>query len=270
MNQDSYAIEHLWLVTAAMSILASFMLIEATNLIKILLAAVSIVVASSAPVFLEVEMLEYIIYLVHLLVITLISWVASWQVEMGRREAFARRLGVEIERERTVDLLRNILPESIANQLLSKPGTIAERHERVAVLFADIVEFTPWTATQEPQKVVATLDQIFSEFDRLCDRYGVEKIKTIGDAYMAAGGVPQGSQAKVQDVVRLALEMLEVVQQIPTGSAKSVQIRIGVHQGPVIAGIIGQHKFIYDLWGDTVNTAARMESHGIAGRLQVT
>jgi len=270
MNQDSYAIEHLWLVTAAMSILASFMLIEATNLIKILLAAVSIVVASSAPVFLEVEMLEYIIYLVHLLVITLISWVASWQVEMGRREAFARRLGVEIERERTVDLLRNILPESIANQLLSKPGTIAERHERVAVLFADIVEFTPWTATQEPQKVVATLDQIFSEFDRLCDRYGVEKIKTIGDAYMAAGGVPQGSQAEVQDVVRLALEMLEVVQQIPNSSAKSVRIRIGVHQGPVIAGVIGQRKFIYDLWGDTVNTAARMESHGIAGRLQVT
>ena len=151
---------------------------------------------------------------------------------------------------------------------ISKPGTIAERHEKVAVLFADIVEFTPWTATQEPQKVVATLDQIFSEFDRLCDRYGVEKIKTIGDAYMAAGGVPQGSQAKVQDVVRLALEMLEVVQQIPTSSAKSVQIRIGVHQGPVIAGVIGQHKFVYDLWGDTVNTAARMESHGIAGRLQ--
>ena len=192
MNQDLYAIKHLWLVTAAMSILGSYVLIETTTLIKVLLAVVSLVITSSAPAALEPEALEYVIYLVHLLIITLISWVASWQVEMGRREAFARHLDVEIERERTVDLLRNILPESIANQLLSKPGTIAERHEKVAVLFVDIVEFTPWTATQEPQKVVATLDQIFSEFDRLFDRYGVEKIQTIGDAYMAAGGVPQG------------------------------------------------------------------------------
>ena len=196
MNQDLYAIKHLWLVTAAMSILGSYILIETTTLIKVLLAVVSLVITSSAPVALELEALEYVIYLVHLMIITLISWVASWQVEMGRREAFARRLGVEIERERTVDLLRNILPESIANQLLSKPGTIAERHEKVAVLFADIVGFTPWTATQEPQKVVAILDQIFSEFDRLCDRYGVEKIKTIGDAYMAAGGVPQVHKLK--------------------------------------------------------------------------
>ena len=110
MNQDLYAIKHLWLVTASMSILGSYVLIETTTLIKVLLAVVSLVITSSAPLALGLEALEYVIYLVHLLIITLISWVASWQVEMGRREAFARRLGVEIERERTVDLLRNILP----------------------------------------------------------------------------------------------------------------------------------------------------------------
>ena len=115
MNQDLYAIKHLWLVTAAMSILGSYVLIETTTLIKVLLAVVSLVITSSAPAALELEALEYVIHRVYLLIITLISWVASWQVEMGRREAFDRRLGVEIGRERTVDLLRNILPESIAN-----------------------------------------------------------------------------------------------------------------------------------------------------------
>ena len=114
------------------------------------------------------------------------------------------------------------------------------------------------------------LDRIFSSFDELCDKHGVEKIKTIGDAYMAAGGVPRGGKGGAVEVVRLALEMIEVVSKLPAQKQTRLQLRIGIHEGPVVAGVIGRRKFIYDLWGDTVNTAARMESHGVPSRVQIT
>ena len=146
---------------------------------------------------------------------------------------------------------------------------IAERHSDVTVLFADIVGFTPWASVCKADQVVEVLDQIFSAFDLLCEEHDVEKIKTIGDAYMAAGGVPHGG-GQVEQVVRLALSMMNVIAEIPIQGETALQLRIGLNQGPVVAGVIGRKKFIYDLWGDTVNLAARMESHGVPGRVQVT
>ncbi len=206
----------------------------------------------------------------HLVLIAVIGWLAAWQVELARRLAFVRLLGVEQEQARTVGLLRNILPSPIADQLLGSPDTIAERHDDVAVLFADIVGFTPLAAGLEAERVVQVLDRVFTEFDQLCDRHGVEKIKTIGDAYMAAGGVPSGQDAQLDAVLALALDMLEVVDTIGKDLETDLRLRIGVHAGPVVAGVIGRRKFIYDLWGDTVNTASRMEAHGTPGRVQVT
>jgi class 3 adenylate cyclase len=259
-----------WMVTSAMLVIGVFVLIEAMLLARLGLALLVLAMTMSGPLALGLTLEHTALALMHLGVVAAVGWLAAWQVEVARRLAFARQLGVERERARTVDLLRNVLPVSIADRLLSQPGTIAERHDDVTVLFADIVGFTPWASSCEATEVVEVLDQIFSAFDRLCDEHGVEKIKTIGDAYMAAGGVPAGSSGTASGVVRLALGMMEVVAGVHTQGGTTLQLRIGVHRGPVVAGVIGRRKFIYDLWGDTVNTAARMESHGVPGRVQVT
>jgi class 3 adenylate cyclase len=181
-----------------------------------------------------------------------------------------RQLQVEREQARADGLLRNILPDKIADLLLSKPGTIAKRHDEVTVLFADIVGFTPMSARLEAEALVQCLDDIFTEFDRICDHHGVEKIKTIGDAYMAAGGVPEERDDHVDAVVAMAMDMIDAVAALAERMEADLQVRVGIHTGPVVAGVIGKRKFIYDLWGDTVNTASRMESHGVAGRVQIT
>lgn len=166
-------------------------------------------------------------------------------------------------------LLLNILPRSIADRLRHGEEPIADAFDEITVLFADVVEFTPFSAMQPARDVVAVLNQIFSIFDRLVDRHGLEKIKTIGDAYMAAGGLaPDGGGAF--DVAEMALDMIEEMGRYRTGLGTEMQIRVGMHVGPGIGGVIGIKKFIYDVWGDTVNTASRMESHGMPGRIQVT
>jgi len=174
------------------------------------------------------------------------------------------------ERERAEQLLLNILPGSIARRLQEGEGLIADHFPEATVLFADIVGFTELSAGIAPQAVVGMLNQIFSSFDQLASDHGLEKIKTIGDAYMVVGGVPVPRADHTEAVVEMALQMIEQCAAMNRHAALPVTMRIGINTGPVVAGVIGIKKFIYDLWGDTVNLASRMESHGVSGQIQVT
>jgi adenylate cyclase len=169
------------------------------------------------------------------------------------------------EHERSERLLLNVLPGPIAMRLKRGEGVIADRFPEATVLFADIVDFTPMSASRSPEDVVAVLDDVFSAFDRLADDRGLEKIKTIGDAYMVAGGIPLSREDHCEAVADMAIAMMRACD-----ARGAVRLRIGIDAGPVVAGVIGRRKFIYDMWGDTVNTASRMESHGVPGAIQVT
>lgn len=182
----------------------------------------------------------------------------------ARREFTAMRLLGE-ERQRSERLLLNILPASIADRLKSSESAIADHSEEVTVLFADIVGFTPLSARKTPQALVQMLDRVFSEFDALAEMHGLEKIKTIGDAYMAAAGLPERRADHAPAAARMAQGMLAAVARIAAETGEALALRIGLHSGPVVAGVIGTKKFSYDMWGDTVNTASRMESHGVPG-----
>jgi adenylate cyclase len=173
----------------------------------------------------------------------------------------------ETEQARSERLLLNVLPESVAGRLKRSEGVIADGFPEATVLFADIVDFTPLAERMDPEAVVRLLDRVFTRWDVLAARYGLEKIKTIGDAYMAVAGVPDPRPDHAAAVARMALEMSA---GLPPERGARLQVRIGIDSGPVVAGVIGRSKFIYDLWGDTVNTASRMESTGEAGRIQVT
>ena len=174
------------------------------------------------------------------------------------------------EREKSEKLLLNILPEAIAEQLKQNSQAIAYRFDAVTILFADIVNFTGLSAAIDPTELVSLLNQIFSEFDQLAEKYGLEKIKTIGDAYMVVGGVPNPMTHHAAAIADMALDMQAAIGQYQRSDGSSFQLRIGIDTGPVVAGVIGMKKFSYDLWGDAVNLASRMESHGEPGRIQVT
>ena len=178
------------------------------------------------------------------------------------------------EKQRSEELLLNILPEETAQELKEKGHADAKHIEQVTVLFTDFKGFTAMSEKLSPEELVNDLHLCFSLFDEICEKYGVEKIKTIGDAYMAAGGLPSPNQTHAQDVVNAALEMIEAVE---SGKVKKIanhlpffQVRIGVHTGPVVAGIVGVKKFQYDIWGDTVNTASRLESSGEVGKVNIS
>ena len=177
----------------------------------------------------------------------------------ARDQAFARS-------ER---LLLNVLPRAIAERLKRAPGVIAESHPEVTVLFADVVDFTPFAVQTPPERVVGVLDEVFSAFDRLAQRHGLEKIKTIGDAYMVAAGLPLARSDHAEAMAAMAIDMLDEFARVREALELDLAIRVGMDSGPVVAGVIGRHKFSYDLWGDTVNTASRMESSGLPGRIQV-
>jgi class 3 adenylate cyclase len=185
-----------------------------------------------------------------------------------QEQAYLRQL--QIEQEKSERLLLNILPRPIAERLKQGQGTIADSFTDVTVLFADIVGFTDLAAVMPPTQLVVLLNEIFSAFDYLVERHDLEKIKTIGDAYVVVGGLPTARPDHAQAVADMALDMQEVIKGFQLENGQPLNIRIGIHSGPVVAGVIGTSKFSYDLWGDTVNTASRMESHGIAGRIQVT
>ncbi|MCI0397953.1 MAG: adenylate/guanylate cyclase domain-containing protein [Chloroflexi bacterium] len=174
-----------------------------------------------------------------------------------------------IFQEKSDKLLLNILPEGIAAILKNERRTIADYHAEATILFADVADFTPLSAGMAPVELVELLNEVFSDFDALVEKYGLEKIKTIGDCYMVAAGVPHPRPDHAHVLARMALEMRDHVNRRHFGG-RQLAFRIGINSGPVVAGVIGHKKFIYDLWGDTVNTASRMESHGLAGQVQVT
>jgi len=177
---------------------------------------------------------------------------------------------LQVERAKSERLLLNVLPESIADRLKEREEVIADAFSHVTVLFADIVGFTPYAERFPPDTSVQTLNELFSDFDALAKRGGLEKIKTIGDAYMVAGGLPQPTPDHAEAIADMALEMLEAAAHRTLRDGAPIRLRIGIDSGPVVAGVIGRRKFSYDLWGDTVNTASRMESHGVPGHIQVT
>jgi adenylate cyclase len=177
---------------------------------------------------------------------------------------------LEIERAKSERLLLNILPPSVASRLKESDEVIADGYTSATVLFADIVGFTPLAQDLAPADTVALLDQVFARWDGLAARHGVEKIKTIGDAYMVAGGLPEPREDHAEAIADMALEMAVEVEQCAAENGLQLEVRIGIDSGPVVAGVIGRAKFTYDLWGDTVNTASRMESHGMPGAIQVS
>ncbi len=183
--------------------------------------------------------------------------------------SFAR--GRDAAQERVEALLLNILPAEVAERLQSDPTSIADHFDEASILFADVVDFTPLSSRLDAREVVGILDRLFSTFDELVDRCGVEKIKTIGDCYMVAAGVPTPRADHAHALAGLALEMRSCAQScLPDGSEHDLRLRIGISSGPVVAGVIGRRRFLYDLWGDTVNMASRMESHGRPDEIQIT
>ena len=177
---------------------------------------------------------------------------------------------LRLEQHKSERLLLNILPKPIADQLKQFEGSLAQQFPEATILFADIVGFTPLAAQMSPLELLNLLNQIFSAFDKLAQKHGVEKIKTIGDAYMAASGLPVPTDNHAEAIAQMALDMQQAIHNFQAQQGESFQIRIGINTGPVVAGVIGIKKFSYDLWGDAVNVASRMESTGIPGRIQVT
>jgi PAS domain S-box-containing protein len=197
-----------------------------------------------------------------------LAYMASLAIEAHARKSAEQAL--RIEQEKVEQLLLNVLPPPIVSRLKHQQSSIADSFPEATVLFADIVGFTKIADLISPTTLVDLLNDIFSSFDLLTQKYGLEKIKTIGDAYMVAGGIPTPRSDHAEAIALLALDMQQAIARFNTQRGEDFNIRIGIHTGPVVAGVIGIKKFIYDLWGDTVNTASRMESHGIPGCIQVS
>ncbi|MCX6401758.1 MAG: hypothetical protein NTX33_17740 [Propionibacteriales bacterium] len=202
--------------------------------------------------------------------LTGIALVIAYALEKLRRTDYLRQREVELEQARSDELLHNVLPAAIATRLRTERGAIAESAANVSVLFSDIVGFTTVSESLSAEELVSLLDTMFSEFDRLCDQRGIEKIKTVGDAYMAVAGLPTPDADHAASLAELAMDMQRASTWLAAGWPSPIAMRIGISSGPVVAGVIGQRKFTYDLWGDTVNTASRMESHGRPHRIQVS
>jgi len=207
-------------------------------------------------------------FVLNLLGVSTTTYVLLQYFVRARERALAE---LEVERAKSERLLLNVLPASVANRLKeSDHHVIADGFDTATVLFADIVGFTTLAQTLPPARVVVLLDRVFAGWDGLADRHGVEKIKTIGDAYMVAGGIPAVREDHAEAIADLALEMGAEAERCAGESGLPIAVRIGIDTGPVVAGVIGRAKFSYDLWGDTVNTASRMESHGVPGAIQVS
>jgi len=176
---------------------------------------------------------------------------------------------IESEHARAESLLLNVLPKAIARRLKSAPGIIADAYDDATILFADVVNSTPLTNSLSAREMVALLDEYVTHFDALARRHGVEKIRTIGDNWMGVAGVPIGRADHARCAARLALEIFSFVHTRKAGGARCLDFRIGLNSGPVIGGVIGRDKFVFDIWGDAVNLASRMESTGVPGRIQV-
>lgn len=212
----------------------------------------------------ETDFRTLIIGLLLVAVMHLFGIVSLIQGEQVSRKAFLLQKLLAAEQAKTEELLLNVLPRSIAERLKASAEIIADSHDDASVLFADIVDFTPFSAGRPAAEVVRHLNDMFSRFDEMVAKHGLEKIKTIGDAYMVAGGIPTPTDDHLAKMAALALDIRSVANEL------GAEVRIGLHSGPLVAGVIGSKKLLYDLWGDTVNTASRMESHGEPGMIQVT
>lgn len=185
-----------------------------------------------------------------------------------QEQAFLRE--IQQERDKSERLLLNILPAPVAERLKQTQDIIADNFDDVSVMFVDIVDFTPLSTSMPPAEMVKMLNAVFSTFDALVDRYGLEKIKTSGDSYIVVGCLSNPCNDHLEKVANMALDVIASAPQFSRTDGKPFQLRVGIHAGPVVAGVIGTKKFAYDLWGDTVNIASRMESHGLPGTIQVT
>jgi class 3 adenylate cyclase len=204
-----------------------------------------------------------------------IGMTGAYVLERFMRLLYLRERELNVERRHSEDLLENTLPRAIVQRLKDRgaepeAASIADALPEVSVLFADIEGFTPRGATIPPGELVAVLDGIFIRFDNLVDRFGMEKIKTVGDAYMAVAGAPEPHPKHAQAAAEMALGIQETMAQLRWPSGEPMRVRVGIASGPVVAGVIGHRKFAYDLWGDTVNLASRLESHGTPGRILVS
>lgn len=212
-------------------------------------------------------------FVVTIITVGLLAWLPlAFFVEARRlliAELDAKNAELAREQQRSESLLLNVLPAEIAERLKSGEHPIADRYDEVAVLFADIVGFTPIAQRLDPTEVIQSLNGLFTRFDRLASSMGLEKIKTIGDAYMVVAGAPRADPDAVGRTAEMALAMIEASKDVHLGD-RALTMRIGIDAGPVVAGVIGESKFAWDLYGDVVNTAARMESHGVPGRVQIT
>ena len=210
-----------------------------------------------------------------LLVTAVIGTIGAYFLERSQRLLYLREQELDEERGRSEGLLRNILPAQVADRLKRRDptadhGRIAQAYDEVTVVFADLVGFTRQSGLADPPEVVAVLDEVFRRFDAITERFGLETIKTIGDAYMAVAGVPESRSDDVEAAARAALTMRDDVRELRWPTGDPMHVRIGMATGPAVAGVIGRRKFAYDLWGVTVNTAARMESSGIPDEIQVS
>jgi class 3 adenylate cyclase len=210
-----------------------------------------------------------------LVVFALVGLAAAYGLERSGRVLFLREWQLELERRRADDLLRNTLPDSIVGRLKDRDPAadheyLADAHPAVTVLFADIVGFTQRSSGIPPQQIVSILDTIFSDFDALADRLGLEKIKTVGDAYMAVAGVPDAREDHAEVAAEMGLGIFEAIRGRAWPDGEPVVVRVGIASGPAVAAVIGRRKFAYDVWADTVNLASRLEAIGEPGRIQVS
>ena len=219
-------------------------------------------VSSPIPIWFSTLMLVLNVAVGGTIVFTLLALFAK-----QRHEALA---ALRIEQDKAETLLLNILPKSIAEKLKADTQTIADSFTSASILFADVVDFTPLSQRLSAPEVVGMLDRLFSHFDTLAERYRLEKIKTIGDCYMVAAGVPNPRLDHAEAIARMALDMREAMGDADAVGDLGLELRIGINSGPVVAGVIGRKRLLYDLWGDAVNTASRMESHGVPGQIQIT
>jgi class 3 adenylate cyclase len=190
------------------------------------------------------------------------------QAEIKERQKI--ELALRVARQKSERLLLNIFPSAIVDRLKEIESPIADQFEEVTILFADIVGFTAFASRVSPLELVNLLGNVFSAFDRLTEKYDLEKIKTIGDGYMVVGGLPIPQANNAEAIANMALDMLPAITTFKTDTSEELKLRIGINTGPVVAGVIGSKKFSYDLWGDTVNLASRMEELGETGKIQVS
>jgi guanylate cyclase len=206
-------------------------------------------------------------FVMNILAVSSIAFILLYYF-VGQKNKFYSQL--QLEQEKSEELLLNILPKDIADILKVENRIIADHFESATILFADLVGFTKLTSEMAPIELVELLNDIYSQFDRLVEKYGLEKIRTIGDNYMAVSGVPNSRADHAQAMAEMALDMSKYLAKKQTSSGKPIQFRIGINSGSLIAGIVGKKKFQYDVWGDAVNIASRMESHGVPGKIQIT